>query len=180
MHSRLHECTLHKGVLASPSCCHTALPFICWSPHPTAPPTALLSPSSVSAIGGQLVSFNCTATGRPTPTIAWSANGVSVPNPNTPGYQLTYGGQVLTIAAVATADRGTFACTASNAAGSAQANATVQVIGKTTCHVCVFVCVCVCVCVFVFVCVCVCSCVHVCVRVFMCVCVCVCACEKEG
>ena len=105
--------------------------YVYFPSYSAVPPTAVLSPSLVSTISGQQVTLNCTATGRPTPTIAWWSNGISVPNQNTPRYQLAYGGQVLAISGATTADRGVIACTATNAAGSAQANATIQVTGRT-------------------------------------------------
>ena len=81
------------------------------------PPSILENPeNSIIASVGQTVTFTCSATGEPSPTISWTFNNVTLPPVM---FETNDGVSVLTITDIQTTDIGIYRCTASNSQGSA-------------------------------------------------------------
>ena len=73
------------------------------------PPMFVARPSQESVQLGETANFSCITTGEPRPSITWSMNGETIPGEVTP---------YLIIASTATADRGVYACQATNSEGT--------------------------------------------------------------
>jgi len=82
-----------------------------------------------AVIGGSLVLF-CPVTGLPTPDIQWTREGDPIPSVSEPSLHATDGGHHLQLFNTQLIDAGSYTCTATNPAGTANKRFTVNVIGK--------------------------------------------------
>ena len=82
----------------------------------------IIQPAVANFTAGNASSITCTATGLPTPTLAWSKNGGSVIKT----------GSSYTWSSISVTDAGTYTCTASNTVGHKSTSKNVQVNCKQT------------------------------------------------
>lgn len=84
----------------------------------------------VTVTDGAVAELTCSAAGDPTPVITWFRNGTSVPNANTPRYQLASGRSTLVLEPVSDTDEGPFQCVATNLGGRAEDSIELRVYSK--------------------------------------------------
>ena len=85
-------------------------------------PVVTINPQYVQTAPGQRVSFTCEAEGRPPPLLTWSmAGGRPL------GYGVTVSGPRLEFSSVRPSDEGRYVCSASNRAGSQEAETALYV-----------------------------------------------------
>eukprot|EP00795_Rhopilema_esculentum_P015756 gene15756-7050_t len=93
-------------------------------------PTATVQPSNATVAQGANVSFTCTVTGYPMPTITWSLNGVPIV---IDGFKFKIIGQYkLQISGIIPSDQGTVTCAAQNSLGVEMSNATLYIYENRT------------------------------------------------
>jgi plastocyanin len=90
---------------------------------PAVPPAFTTQPSSQTVTAGAAVTFTAAASGSPAPTYQWRKNGSSITGATSASY---------TIASATTADAGTYAVVATNAAGSVTSNNAVLTVNLPT------------------------------------------------
>ena len=103
---------------------------------PTAVPVIVDSPQSVVAITDDEASFNCSARGKPTPTITWWRDGVMLQSDDkfeissSMGDEEYYTSSQLLISSIDLEDADTYICIAGNPVGQNMASATLDVQSK--------------------------------------------------
>ncbi|KAK9890138.1 hypothetical protein WA026_008945 [Henosepilachna vigintioctopunctata] len=91
-------------------------------------PTFLKTPSNITVKAGETAKLECSAHGEPQPEIAWHKdNGINFPAASERRMFMMPTDDVFFITNVKLADMGIYSCTATNAAGTVVANATLNV-----------------------------------------------------
>lgn len=94
-------------------------------------PTFIKMPENMTVKAGSRARLECAANGRPDPQISWQKDGGDdFPAARERRMQVLPGDTVFFILNVAIEDQGVYSCTATNAAGTIMANATIAVLGK--------------------------------------------------
>ncbi|KAJ8954878.1 hypothetical protein NQ318_016814 [Aromia moschata] len=119
-----------KGAETPPSCPSTPGSThgkIILQPGQPRAPMFITPLRDIAVVSGQPAKFECIVQSEPPPNILWSKNGRIIENSN--DYQLHYRNGVcrLTISQAYPEDAGTYSCTATNSAGTANTTATLQV-----------------------------------------------------
>lgn len=92
-------------------------------------PLIVRSPDNVQAPVGSRVQFDCQVTGNPRPTVKWQRDSIPVPLTTSHKHQVTPDGS-LVIQDVNRNDVGVYECIAENFAGTAHAEAFLEVVGE--------------------------------------------------
>jgi dystroglycan 1 len=92
-----------------------------------APPSAIISPRTVSMSAGRTVEFRCDVTGSPHPVIQWIKEGGALPV----GRHSVQGG-VLTLYDIARGDEGQYICVVTNQVGTTRDFASLQITGSAS------------------------------------------------
>lgn len=88
------------------------------------PPYVVVFPTNSTVLEGEKVVFQCNKSGIPTPTVAWSKIGGTLPDT-----AVILESGMLKIESVSSSDQGVYECTATNSEGSATAEARLKVTG---------------------------------------------------
>lgn len=92
-------------------------------------PLIVHSPDNVQAPVGSRVQFDCQVTGNPRPTVKWQRDSIPIPLTTSHKHQVTPDGS-LVIQDVNRNDVGVYECIAENFAGTAHAEAFLEVVGE--------------------------------------------------
>ena len=92
------------------------------------PVVRFISPATYVEVGRSFV-LNCTISGPPSTTLRWYHNTTVLPNPNTPGVQISPSG-FLTVSSAAVNHSGEYTCNASTSYAYSAAHVTVIVGSK--------------------------------------------------
>ena len=92
-------------------------------------PTFTVTPTMADKYPQESVTFKCSATGTPTPEIAWFHNGQKVP-PSTTGRIQINSKNDLTFISLQSGDKGSVQCAATNDAGEILSRALLRVKGE--------------------------------------------------
>lgn len=95
---------------------------------PDIPMVRFISPSTSLEVGNSFV-LNCTASGPPSTIVQWYHNATLLPDPSTPGIQISPSG-VLTVFSAALSHSGEYTCNASTSYEYSVARVTVIVGSK--------------------------------------------------
>lgn len=94
-------------------------------------PTFLKKPKNVEVLAGDTVKLECAATGEPPPEVAWHKDGGNdFPAARERRMHVLHGDDVFFIVNARLSDAGVYSCTAHNAAGTASADAHLEVLQK--------------------------------------------------